>query len=79
MTAMTKFTAPATEPFQNVLRAGVIPSMSAERWLSIAQHVHASSASDAAINPGRPASPDSRALAATTPATPTHDRPLKCS
>ncbi len=74
-----KFVMPATAPFHSVLRAGVMPSMSAERRLSAPQQVHAPTTSKVAGQGVPPGLPDSRALAATTPATPSHATRLRCS
>ncbi len=52
---MAKLVVPATAPLTSVLRAGVIPSMSAVRWLSSPQHVQAAATSSAARSPGQPA------------------------
>src|SRR5262245_52140163 len=75
----SKLVSPATAPFHSVLRAGVIPSISAERRLSMPQQAHAPTTNNAPIQPARPDSPASIALAPTTPATPIHAERLRCS
>jgi hypothetical protein len=65
---------PATAPFQNAARAGVMPSMRAVSWLSTPQHRQAAATSAAAARPGQPALPDTRAPAAVMPATASQPR-----
>src|SRR5438552_6100178 len=64
-----------SEPFQNVVRLGLIPAMRAVRLLSNAQQTHAPATNSEATAPGQPLSQASTLPATTTPAA----SPAECS
>ena len=69
---MARLTDPATRPFQNVLSAGVIPSMRAVKWLSNPQKRQARATSRADSTAARPPPPVSIIDAAKIPLKATH-------